>query len=150
MRYRIPLLLAAALALSMLTSCKFLTGRTKHNAIPNGATGQTIEKGEKPLVAFPNEKGELEIGEYELQRGDLIRRPKTQAEVVEALESSGAKFAKPVVPQETITFTPVEKEQIGEWREEHPEAVEKILRVMAGKGQLNAADQAILNQYVKQ
>jgi hypothetical protein len=51
-----------------------------------------LEKGPAIKAAFPNSKGELEVGEYELQAGDLIRRPKTQAEVRDALEASGAKF----------------------------------------------------------
>lgn len=59
-----------------------------------------VKKGGKPLVAFPNEKGELEIGEYELQESDLIRRPKDSAEVITELEKAGAKFVKPI-PQET-------------------------------------------------
>lgn len=65
---------------------------TKHVAIPNGATGQILKRGATVKAAFPGADGRLEVGEYEVQAGDLIRRPKTEAEVVDALKASGATF----------------------------------------------------------
>jgi ABC-type transporter Mla subunit MlaD len=65
---------------------------TKHVAIPNGSTGQVLRTGATVTAAFPDSKGELTLGQYQIQAGDLIRRPKTQAEVIEALKASGATF----------------------------------------------------------
>lgn len=65
---------------------------TKHVAIPNGSTGQILKRGGTVKAAFPGADGRLEVGQYEVQAGDLIRRPKTEAEVVEALKSAGARF----------------------------------------------------------
>lgn len=80
------------LSLALLTMCGCI-GRTKHLAVPNGATGQEISgKGD---VAFPKKDGTLEIGKYTPVPGDLIQRPRTQEEVIKALKDSGAKFSEP-------------------------------------------------------
>jgi hypothetical protein len=81
---------------AMLALCAMIgtTGcwATKHVAIPTGSTGQILRRGTVVKAAFPNASGALEVGEYEVQAGDLIRRPKTEAEVIETLKASGAKF----------------------------------------------------------
>lgn len=84
--------LAPSLVLLMalgMTGC----GGKKHVAIPTGATGITLGNGK---AAFPNKNGELEVGDYDMPAGDLIRRPVNQKEVIDALQASGVKL----VPQE--------------------------------------------------
>ena len=82
-RIRLPLALALALWMPLgVTGCG-----TRHHAIPNGATGIVTRKGE---VAFPDTDGKTLIpGKYEPVPGDLIRRPKDEAEIRETLKAMG-------------------------------------------------------------
>lgn len=63
---------------------------TRNIAIPNGATGVVTGKG-RATVAFPDAKGELTPGAYDLQPGDLVRRPKSDQEVIDTLKAAGVK-----------------------------------------------------------
>lgn len=122
---------AALLALTILSGCSLLG--TKTILIEPGTAVRT----NKPIrteLFVPDKDGKPILATGVIPAGAAVVVPLKNVEAPKV---------------ETITFTEVEKEKIGTWREEQPEAVEKILRVMAGKGQLNAADQAILNQYVK-
>lgn len=84
--------LASLTLLLMLPGMLGCVGGTKHIAQGTGQTGIHLGKGK---TAFPNAKGELEVGKYELAPGDMIRRPKSEQEVIDALKASGVKFSEP-------------------------------------------------------
>ena len=65
-----------------LTGC----GSRTWTSVPDGATGMYLDA---KRVAFPNEKGELVEGEYEPRAGDLLRKPKTNEERLDALRKAG-------------------------------------------------------------
>lgn len=142
--------LGDAFFLCFMVWCLFVLsgcGGTTHTIQTNGQEGMSLGNG---TYLFPDGAGALKAGPLTSKQppaGVLIRNPKTQTEVLEWLKKQGVQTRDGEAP--IVTFTEAEKEKIGTWREEQPEAVEKILRVMAGKGELNAADRAILNQYVK-
>lgn len=87
-RSKIPLKLAS---LTMALIPLGMTGcfATKHVAQGTGQTGIHLGSGK---TAFPNAKGELEVGKYDLAPGDMIRRPKSEQEVIETLKAAGATF----------------------------------------------------------
>jgi len=81
-----------ALKLASLMMALTLLGCTSHTIQTHGQTGVSLGNGR---YAFPNAKGELEVGELnhkDLPAGTLVRVPKTEQEVIDALKDAGAKF----------------------------------------------------------
>lgn len=85
-RLKLVLLVALLMTLGM-AGCG-----TKNIAIPAGATGVVIKKG---VVAFPDAEKKLVPGDYELEPGDMVRRPLNSEELIKTLKAGGVNVQEP-------------------------------------------------------